>query len=166
MPPSTSTIDQPPTLKPVIKRHTVRAKGQVLVAIPVVQDRWVNLPNGESMRASVGDWLIARQEQIVDVCDDKRLREVYEPAEQTGLVLRDDARFQAERALGIGSTDTPEHLVAAINRLARLKVGDVQVEFTPGQWEHLAHRAGKMGISTGELVRRIAEKITQDIWTT
>src|SRR5207247_1994401 len=141
--------------EPVLKRHTVRAKGPVLVAIPVVQDRWIVLPNGEGMKASVGDWLITSGEQIVDVASDKRLREVYEPAEPSGLVLRDDFRFQAEKALGIGATETPEMLVAAINRLARLKVGDVQIDFTPGQWEHLAHRAGKMGISVEALVKRI-----------
>jgi hypothetical protein len=162
MPISTSTTE--PAIKPLIRRHTVRAKGQVLVAIPVVQDRWVNLPNGEGMEAGVGDWLIARGEEIVDVASDKRLHEVYEPAERVGLILQDQFRFRAEKALGIGSTETPEMLCAAIERLARLKVGDVEVSFTPGQWEHLAHRAGKMGISTGELVRRIAEKISQDIW--
>lgn len=110
------------------------------------------------------DWIIARGESIIDVVSDSRFLQKYERADAPGLQIVDAHRTKLERALGIGSTETPEHLVTAVERLARLTIGDIPIDFTPGQWETLAHRAQKRQISVNALLRQIVDKITADIW--
>ena len=112
-----------------------------------------------------GNWLVYRQEQLVNICPTKAvLDELYESADRRTLALDDSARTEIERVLGLGSTTTDRHLVTAISRLARLSIGGVLVDFTPGQWETLAHRAEKRGISVERLVKQIVDGITQQIW--
>ena len=127
-------------------------------------ERMVTLRNDDSIRALPGDWIISREQQILDVVPDPAFLARYDPADETSLQVMGDARGRLERTLGLGSTETVEHLVTAVERMARLVIGDVQIDFTPGQWEHLAHRAQKMGLTVDALVRRIVDKITSDIW--
>lgn len=165
MSPSTLTTDPAPSpLTPALRRHAVRRKGTVLTAVPVVQPQLVNLPHGIACTAYPGDWLIANGAQVVAVVDEEAYRAEYEVVDATGLVLGEEARYRIERSLGVGSSESPEHLVTAIERVARLTVGDVRVDFTPGQWEHLSHRAGKMGITVADLLKRIVDRITGDLW--
>ena len=59
---------------------------------------------------------------------------------------------------GVAAVDLPEHLATAVDRLARLVVGNIRIDFTPGQWEHLAHRAEKMGLTMSALDQRMNGK--------
>jgi hypothetical protein len=159
-----ATPEKPSVLTPALQRHAVRLKGQTFTAVPVVSTHTAVLPLGTEVTASVGDWTITQGERVVDVVSGKELYRKYDPVGSDGLILRTDHRSRIDRTLGIGSTETPDHLVTAIERLARLRIGDVRVDFTPGQWEHLQHRAGKMGITTDALLHRVVERITSEIW--
>lgn len=159
---STSTAGAPS--KPPV-RHAVRPVVPVLTAVPVTREQTVTLPDGHDALARHGDWLLAKHDTVIDVVSPAQLARTYEPVEDRGLVLTGDCRTQIERTLGVGSTETPEHLVTAIDRMARLVIGDVRVDFTPGQWEYLAHRAEKQGLTVDQLVRRVVDWVTAELWT-
>lgn len=136
-----------------------------MTAVPVVADQEVSLPDGLSVTARTGEWLITNVDQVVDVLSPARFARLYEPAEDKGLVLNGEARTRVERSLGIGSTETPEHLVTAVERLARLTIGDIVVTFTPGQWDYLQHRASKAGLPVKEFVTRMVGRMSEEILT-
>ena len=152
-------------IAPLLRRHAVRPLGgPVLTAIPVVRPEGVTLPDGTRLTAHPGEWMIAQGSQVVDVLSAADLHKKYEPTEKEGLILRGPERSRLERALGTGSTQTPEMLTTAVERLARLRVGDIQVDFTPGQWEEIAHRASKMGLPPAEVLKRLVDRFMQDVW--
>lgn len=163
-PTSSTPIASSTSTTAVARRHQVRPKRPTLTAVPCVTTTPVVLPDGTALDAVPGQWLITNGAQIVDVLSPDQFTRLYEPVEATGLVLAGALRARIERTLGIGSTETPEHLVTAIERTARLVIGDVRVDFTPGQWEHLAHRAEKMGITVDQLLTRVVARITDDLW--
>lgn len=142
----------------------MRAKSPALTAVPVVTDQDVTLPDGQDVTARTGEWLIAKDDQVIDVVSPFRFQRLYEPIEDRGLVVSGPLRSRIERTLGMGSTETPEHLATAIERSARLVIGDVRVDFTPGQWEYLAHKAEKRGITVDALVRQIVDWMTSEMW--
>lgn len=151
---------------PLLRRHAVRPKqGVTLTAIPVVRPEVVTLPDGTVFTAKPGEWLIAKGNQIVDVVSQTQLANQYEATDKDGLLIRAAARTRIEQVLGHGSTETPEHLITAVERLAKLRIGKIDVPFTPQQWDQIAHRAGKMGITSEALVRRLLDRFTQDLWT-
>lgn len=153
-------------MAPLLRRHVVRPiDGVTLTAIPVVRPEVLTLPDGAVLTARPGEWIIARGNQVVDLVSQSELPKKYEPTEKEGLVVRGDLRVRLERTLGTGSTQTPEHLVTAVERMARLKIGDVQVDFTPGQWDEIRHRADKMGLTPSDVLKRLVAKFTQDLWT-
>ena len=164
--PTSASPTAPSPLAPLLKRHAVRSTtGPAMMAVPVVRPQQVSLPDGTFITTQVGEWLITRNEQVVDVVSAHELKKRYEPTEKEGVLVNGECRSRIERILGVGSTETPEMLATAVERLARLKIGTLQVDFTPGQWEYLKHRADKMGLTVGDMVKRIGDRFTQDIWT-
>ena len=137
----------------------------ILTAVPVVKETVVILPTGDEVRAWPGEWLIVRDQQTLEVFSQAAFTRAYEKADDVGIRIDGDVRSRIERTLGIGSTETPEHLATAVERSARLVIGDIRIDFTPGQWEHLAHRAGKMGLTVEALVRRVVERTTSEFFT-
>ncbi len=137
----------------------------ILTAVPVVKEQVVILPTGDEVRAWPGEWLITRDQQTIEVLSQTAFARAYEQTEDVGIPVSGAIRSRIERTLGLGSTETPEHLATAVERAARLVIGDIRVDFTLGQWEHLAHRAGKMGLTVEALVLRVVERVTADFWT-
>ena len=136
-----------------------------MMAVPVVRPQQVSLPDGTFITTQVGEWLITREDRVVDVVSTHELKKRYEPTEKEGVLVNGDSRSRIERSLGVGSTETPEMLATAVERMARLKIGDIRVDFTPGQWEHLTHRAEKMGLPVGDMLKRLVDRFTQDLWS-
>ena len=164
--PTSPSPTGPSPIAPLLKRHAVRSTtGPAMMAVPVVRPQTVTLPDGSHLTTQVGEWMITREERVVDVVSTHELRKRYEPTEKEGLLVSGDTRARIERILGMGSTETPEMLATAVERMARFKIGDIRVDFTPGQWDHLTHRATKMGLTVGDMLKRLVDRFTQDLWT-
>lgn len=137
---------------------------ETLTAYQIQQPTEFTLGDGQIVKGWPPNYVISRGETVIDLCSPRDFQLRYELADRRTLVLDDSDRTSIERTLGIGSTETRQHLTTAIARLASLRIGAITIDFTPGQWETLAHRAEKRGISVEALVRQIVDRITGQIW--
>lgn len=163
----TSTITEPPLLPPGRTRLQVRlkSKAEARLAVRCDHEERFTIASGYTVLARPGDWILTTPIGIViDVLSDHAFRADYETAETDTLTLSGQQRAQLETALGFGATATGDALVAATDRLARLVIGNVEIPFTPGQWEEIAYRAQKMGLTVDALCQRIAQRVLQDFW--
>lgn len=71
------------------------------------------------------------------------------------ILVRGEARDALEAILGGGHLTDAADLVAKVQRLADIQIGQIRVRFTPGQLEELKSRAERNGISVAEETRRI-----------
>ncbi len=119
---------------------------------------------GRTLVGQPGEWVIAQGTFAIEVLPDADYLKKYVRADANAVTVSGGQLTQIARALGIGSVNSPEALVGAVERLARLKIGEVTIPLTPGQWETLRHRAAKRGLSVPALVQQIVDKITQDLF--
>jgi hypothetical protein len=99
----------------------------------------------------------------VDVRRKEDLLDYYEPAHEP-LTLSATERSQIETILGVGATSAGTALLTAVTRLGTISIGDVRVEFSPGQKEELKRRAVKRGITPAEEIRRVVEYVLESFW--
>jgi len=123
----------------------------------------VMLPSGQVKFPKLTDWIVSRSGQVIDVCDDAQLARSYTEI-QDGLLIPRPLCTQIEEITGVGTTKTPEALCEAIGRLARIRVGDVKIPFTPGQLEEITHRADKRGQTVKQTIEAIVERIKDEIF--
>lgn len=168
MPPTSTTPEEPaapvaavaaPSRLPV---HAVR--GTPLTAYQLTEATTLTLLSDVKVYAHPGMWVVSNGPHVIDVLPEALFKSRFEPATTDGLVIDGASRAALEKALGFGSTKSAGDLVTVASRLARLSVGDIAIDFSPGQWDVLAHRAQKRGISVEALVRQIVDKLTADIW--
>lgn len=153
----------PQQVRTAIRR---RQAAEPLAAYQLTEDDIFQSPNGlEELEGHPGDWVIVNGTVVIDVVTDAAFQRRFEPVDSEGLVLSGQHQTRLARHLGLGSTETADHVTAAVARLAQLRIGEIDVDFTPGQWEALKHRAEKRGLSVDALMRQIVDKITQDLWT-
>lgn len=122
------------------------------------------LPNGSEVLVYPGDWIIAAGSQIIDVASAKAFPERYERIHDGALQLDRATCVLLEEITGIGTTKDPETLRQAVMRLARIGIGNVQIPFTPGQLEEIAHRAAKRGWTVEKEVQRIVDRIKDELF--
>lgn len=166
--PQAEAGSEPAGAAPDGTRQTVRRRAgtEVLTAHQPLAPTTLTMPNGYEIDALPGkDVILSRGGVPVQVLPLARFHKEYEPADPRALTLSGADRATIERTLGFAATETPQHLVTAITRMARLSIGQIEVDFSPGQWEELSHRAAKMRLTTGDLVKRIVGKLTQDLFT-
>jgi hypothetical protein len=142
----------------------VRRKAPPLTAAQVPAAQAVDLADGQTVRLAAGDWLITRGTQVVDWASAKTFAERYELITPTTLAIAAPLCQRIERTTGIATTQTPEQLVAAIERLASIKVGEVQIAFTPGQLTELAYRATKRGHSIEAEIQAVVDRVRDEIF--
>ena len=87
-----------------------------------------------------------------------------EPVKQPGLHLSPIDCGQVEDTLGIGSTQSVAKLLAAIDRLASIKIGDIRIPFTPGQLAELQHRAQKRGRTVEAEMKAVVARIEDELF--
>ena len=153
---STSTREH--TNKMLVRHRTQ----DTLSAHPLQLAEVFSLPDGSKRAGYPLDWVIYRQDLVVDVVPHAIFERLYEPVTQ-GLVVPDEARPQLERVLGIGTTKDVRSLLDAVARLAKLSVGNIQIDFTPGQWEELTRRAAVQNQPLATYLERMVAKLTQDL---
>lgn len=110
-----------------------------------------------------GDWVISAGEQIIDAVTAKAFDSRYEVITD-GLILDRATCVRIEETTGVGTTRSASELEKAVGRLARILVGEVRIEFTPGQLEELAHRASKRGFTIKQELQRVVERIKDELF--
>lgn len=95
-------------------------------------------------------------------CDE--LQQLATPAPVPGLHLDPRDCTQLEEVTGLGSTRSASQLVAAVERLASLKFGDIRIPFTPGQLSELQHRAAKRGRTVEAEMKAVVARIEEELF--
>lgn len=134
-----------------------------LFATQATTTEQLTLPNGFGRLVYPGEWIISRQDRVIDVLPESAFAQFYEPVRQ-GLFVPQTIGASLERTLGIGAMEHPLALLAAVDRLASLHIGTLRIDFTPGQWEELKHRAEKNGTSLEAEIERIVARLREDIF--
>lgn len=119
------------------------------------------MPDGTILPCEINEWVIAAGNQVIDCV--KNLSEKYEIVEE-GLLLPRTVCVQLEQTIGIGTTQSAAKLIPAIERLARISIGTVKIEFTPGQLEEIKHRASKRGITVKQELQRCVDRVKDEIF--
>jgi hypothetical protein len=142
-------------------KQKIRRKGVPLFATQLTARENVWLPGNELAPGYVGDYLITDAAgKTIDLVRDLRDYEVVED----GIFVSTKFTADLERVLGVGAARSPVELVRAVDRLARLEIGGVLVDFTPGQWEELRKKAAVQNQTLEDYLQRMVKKFTQDIW--
>lgn len=115
--------------------------------------------------AQIGDWIILQETYPIAVVPPDR----FPPPEYTivaegALVIPRPVCELIEQTTGVGTTRSPVELVAAIHRLARISIGEVNVPFTPGQIEELQHRARKRGQTIAQAIQAVVDRIRDELF--
>jgi len=146
------------------QRLAVRRKQPALVAIRAPQQQFVDLIDGRRVVALAGDWLITRGKEVLDVCPTSEFTTRYESVGEGALSVPQPIRQRIEHTTGIGTTRSAADLVEAVERLARISIGSIVIDFTPGQLEEIKHRAGKRGRTVEEELRAAVARIKDEIF--
>lgn len=77
------------------------------------------------------------------------------------VVLAHGDRQALEDRLGAGHILGSADLRQKVERLARLRVGEIEIPFTPPQWEELVLRARKLNLPVETEIRRIVAKMSE-----
>lgn len=116
----------------------------------------MTLPDGTVKGGAAGDWLITTSTNLtVDLVAADKLHATYEVL-QEALTISRRTQQTLEASLGLGTCGSEAALVAAVERVARVTVGGVAIDLTPGQLEALAVRAEKRGRTVGEEIAEVA----------
>lgn len=89
---------------------------------------------------------------------------VATPAPVPGLQLTPADCNRLEETTGLGTTQSAEALVKAVERLASIRVGDIRIEFTPGQLAELQYRAQKRGRSIAEEMKAVVDRLRDELF--
>jgi hypothetical protein len=146
------------------ERVPVRAKDTPLTAVRVPVPTTVTLVDGVQVPASAGDWLLARGAHTYRVLTPDQLATEFERVVPGQLTLTPADCQAIEAVVGLGTTDTVAKLLAAIARLASVKIGDIRIPFTPGQLSELQYRAQKRGRTVEAEMRAVVSRIEDELF--
>jgi hypothetical protein len=160
-PGSTSTTAPAPS---ALARFKVRRLDTDLFAVKVEKPDAIALADGRTIPGMAGDYRIVRGTHTLDVVSPERFAKEYEAKPVGGLQLtQKDCDALIER-LGLGATKDGDALLAAIDRLAAVEIGQVRIPFTPGQLSELRHRAVKRGRTVELEIRAVISRIEEEIF--
>lgn len=168
-PPSTSTNEPPndgaiPSVGVRPRRINVRQKpSETLTAYQAIHEDSIILPSGLPRKVWPDEWVVCRGAMSIDVLPSAAFEKLYERVE-VGLFLPDPIKARLEARLGIGASRNAEELTQAVDRLADIRIGQVRLDFTPGQYAELARKAEKNGITVAEEVERIVHHLAGELF--
>lgn len=136
----------------------------MLIATEAQAKQMVVLASGEECVVAKGDWLIHQGDAIIDTATTNGLLTRYDLVQEAGLQLTQTDCALLERTTGLGSTRSVPELVQAVERLATLRIGEVRIDFTPGQLTEIHHRAQKRGITVEQEISRIVDRIKEELF--
>lgn len=82
------------------------------------------------------------------------------------LVLTGEALDTTERILGLGSTVTSAAFVLALRGHAGITIGDIRIDFSPGQLAEIQHRAEMQGKTPQVIVEDIVAQMSVEFFNT
>lgn len=141
----------------------MRRKHAPVTAIQTLVPLQVKFETGAQWTANPGDWIITIGESIIDVRADKDLLTYYEDIVE-GTMLPRATCVQIEAVTGIGTTRNALELQKAIDRLASIAIGGINLQFTPGQLEEIRHRAQKRGTTVEQELQRVVDRIKDELF--
>lgn len=160
---ATGSTDQP-AAPAVLSKRTVRAKLPLLTAVRLATDQKVVLPDGRTIPAVAGDWLITRGRLTIDVVGQAQLAERYSLVDAGERLLTTAVCTRLEQTLGLGATTNIDNLIAAVERLAKISIGTIAIDFTPGQLEEITYRAIKRGRTVEQELQAVVDRIREEIF--
>ena len=93
-----------------------------------------------------------------------QLQTLATPAKLPGLQLTPAECDRLEEITGFATTRSAPDLLAAVERLAAIKIGDIRLPFTPGQLHELQHRAQKRGRTVEQEMRAVVSRIEDELF--
>ena len=124
----------------------------------------IHTADGRLVHAQIGDYRIVRDTLTLDVVPPGQFTYAYEEIPQGALLLGVRDCNALDEVLGLGATQNADRLVAAVNRLASIKVGDIRIPFTPGQLAELQHRAQKRGRTLEAEMKAVVARIEDELF--
>lgn len=118
---------------------------------------------GAPWTARPGDWIITLGTELIEVVPDRDFAKKFAVIED-GMVLTRATCGRIEAITGIGTAQSPDRLLAALDRLAKISIGEVKIDFTPGQLEEIKHRATKRGQTVEQTVQAIVDRIKDELF--
>lgn len=146
-----------------LQRRQVRRKGGYLTAVQTTPSV-VETVDGRQIPAMLGDWLITKGDQVLDVIPETKLHDHYETVFTGGLKLSAEVCRLIEDRVGLGTTGSEDFLLAGLTRLASIKIGEVEVAFTTGQMEELAARAAKRGVTVKQTIEAVVARLRDELF--
>lgn len=134
-----------------------------LTAVRLPADQLVHLADGREVSARTGDWIVTQGRTIIDCVGDTQLDARYK-VDEGGKIFSAMTCARLEQTTGIGSTRTPEDFCAAVERLAKITIGTIQIDFTPGQLEEIHQRATKRGRTVKQELQAVVDRIREEIF--
>lgn len=131
--------------------------------VSVAKDRVVL--RGRPVEVLRGDWVVCAGTDAIEVFPDGEFQRTYTPITPAGLTLTPEDHTAIEQIFGFGSTRDSASLRKSIERMVKLSIGDIAVNFTVPQWEELARRADRRGVKIGAYMQQVVDRLTQDLWT-
>lgn len=102
---------------------------------------------------------------VFDAMPIEEFQRMWEVLPDGGLTLTSEDQAAIEKACGFGSTRDSQSVRLAVEKLARLQIGEITVTFTPSQWDDLKNRAQKRGLKLDVYMRGVLDRWLQDLWT-
>jgi hypothetical protein len=158
---STKTQVQAPA---ALLKVPLRRKGTTLYGIRATAPAVMLVPPDSEVPIKVGDWQIYNGAQCVAVLHADQFPGPYEIVAEGTLTLSLQDRELLEATTGVGTTQTAVDLIKAVQRLARIGIGDVRIPFTPGQLEEIAYRAEKRGITVQRAIQDVIDRISGELF--
>lgn len=157
-PPTTSPKPDGPSKLAVVPRP------QPLIAVRSATGGGYELADGRHVTCDPTDWLICRGKVIIDVVADKLLRDRYQIVETGALTLSLADCVRLESTIGVGNAQSTTKLLPAVERLARIEIGTIKIDFTPGQLEEIALRAKKRGQTVEQSLQAVIDRIREELF--
>jgi len=142
----------------------VRRRQPGLTAQRLTRAESLTLADGRTVDARPGDVRISRESLTLDLLPEARFQKEYEPIVSGALTLTPAECARLEQTTGVGSTQVATSFVSAVERLASIAIGDIHLDFTPGQLEELRHRAAKRGQTIEQTIKAVVDRIRDEIF--
>jgi hypothetical protein len=166
--PATASTDHPVLPQLTGKRVPIRHKkpqGTELQGYVAGKDDVLQSLDGRTLHVPAGWWVILQSGIVIDAMPPAQFGQTYEILEEKGLTLTPFDQSAIEKVCGFGSTKSSTDLRYAVQKLASLKIGGIEVNFSPAQWDDLTRRAAKRNQTIDQYMKYTIDKYLQDLWT-
>jgi hypothetical protein len=162
---ASALAERPPERRPL--RVQLRGASTVYLARLLTEPTPISCLNGTIVQGQIGDVVISYENGVaITVTSAADYERSYQIVEQpSGLALSAESLSRLAKVLRFGATANERDFVQAVESLAKVAIGGVDVHFTPGQIADLKTRADKRGLPYDVYVKRIVDHVLQEFWT-